>query len=61
MSKFNYSKEKFMGRKQLFNSNKMQPLLNASKAWETNPPGALKKREPSTKYTKYTNLVLKDL
>ena len=51
-----------MGRKQLFiNSNKMQPLLNASKAWETNPPGALKKREPSTKYTKYTNLVLKNL
>ena len=30
----------------------MQPLLNASKVWETNPSGALKKREPSIKHTK---------
>ena len=28
----------------------MQPLLNASKAWQTIPAGSLKKREPSKKY-----------
>ena len=50
-----------MGRKQLYiigrkliisNSNKMQPLLNASKAWQIIPADSLKKREPSKKYTK---------
>ena len=30
----------------------MQPLLNASKAWQTIPPDSLKKREPSKKHTK---------
>ena len=34
----------------------MQPLLNASKAWQTIPAGSLKKREPSKKDTK-TSLV----
>ena len=30
----------------------MQPLLNASKAWQTIPDGSLKKWEPSKKHTK---------
>ena len=30
----------------------MQPLLNASKVWQTIPAGSLKKREPSIKHTK---------
>ena len=30
----------------------MQPLLNASKEWQTIPAGSLKKREPSIKQTK---------
>ena len=34
------------------NSNKMQSLLNASKAWQSIPAGFLKKREPSIKCTK---------
>ena len=34
------------------NSNKIQPLLNASKAWQSIPAGSLKKREPSIKRTK---------
>ena len=29
----------------------MQPLLNASKAWQTIPAGSLKKRELSKKHT----------
>ena len=34
----------------------MQPLLNASKAWQTFPADSLKKRQPSKKDTK-TSLV----
>ena len=34
------------------NSNKMLPLLNAKKAWQTIPAGSLKKWEPSRKHTK---------
>ena len=30
----------------------MQPLLNATKAWQTIPAGSLKKWEPSRKHTK---------
>ena len=30
----------------------MQPLLNASKAWQTIPAGSLKKREPSKRHSK---------
>ena len=30
----------------------MQPLLNASKVWQTIPTGSLKDRESSKKYTK---------
>ena len=30
----------------------MQPLLNASKGWQSIPAGSLKKREPSIKRTK---------
>ena len=58
MSKFSYSKEKFIGttiigRKVIIsNSNKMQPLQNALRAWQTIPAGYLKKWEPSKKHTK---------
>ena len=42
-----------MGRKQLFiNFNKMQPLLNASKSWETIPGGSLR-----TIYNTYKKLI----
>ena len=34
----------------------MQPLLNASKVWQTIPADSLKKQEPSKKHTK-TNYV----
>ena len=30
----------------------MQPLLNASKAWQSGPAGSLKAREPSKKHPK---------
>ena len=30
----------------------MQPLLNASKAWQTIPAGSFKKRKPSKKHPK---------
>ena len=30
----------------------MQPLQNASRAWQTIPAGSLKKWEPSKKHTK---------
>ena len=59
MSKFSYSKQRFIGRKQLYmigrkliisNSNKIHSLLNASKAWQTFPADSLKKREPSKTY-----------
>ena len=33
-------------------SNKMLPLLNASKAYQAIPTGSLKKRQPSKKHTK---------
>ena len=51
----------FIGRKQLYiiekkliisNSNTMQPLLDASKAWQTIPTDSLKKRENIKKYRK---------
>ena len=53
-----------MGRKKLYiierkpiisSSNKMQPLLNASKAWQTIPADSLKKWEPSKKHAKQIN------
>ena len=50
MSKFSYSKEKFIGRQPLqekliiSNSNKIQPLLISA--------SSLKKREPSKRHTK---------
>ena len=55
MSNFSYNKEKFVERKELYigrkliisNFNKMQPLLNISKVWQTIPAGSLKKQEPS--------------
>ena len=59
MSKFSYSKQRFIGWKQLYiigrkliisNSNKIQSLLNVSKAWQTIPADSLKKREPSKRY-----------
>ena len=44
---------KIIGRKLITsNSNKMQPIINASKAWQTIPAGFSKKREPSKKHTK---------
>ena len=39
-----YRKTTIIGRKlNVSNSNKMQPLLNASKVWQTIPAGSLKK------------------
>ena len=34
----------------------MQPLLNASKAWQTVPTDSLKKQELSEKHTKTTEV-----
>ena len=63
MRKFSYSKENFIGKKTIIgrkllisNFNKMQALLNVSKAWHTIPAGSLKKQEPSKKHKK-TNQV----
>ena len=42
-----------IGRKLIISySNKMQPLLNASKAEQANPAVSFKKREPSKKHAK---------
>ena len=42
-----------IGRKLIISyTNKMQPLLNASKAQQAIPADSLKKREPSEKHTK---------
>ena len=46
-----YRKKTIIGKLIISNSNKMQPLLNASKAWQTIPADSLKKWEPSEKHT----------
>ena len=59
MSKFSYSKEKFIGRQQLnenlsiiSNSNKMPALLNASKTWQAISASSLKKRDSYKGHTR---------
>ena len=55
MSKSSCYEERFDNyRKKLIisNSNKMQPLTDASKAQQTIPADSLKKREPSKKHPK---------
>ena len=59
MSKFSNSKQKFEYLERnltIFNSNKMQLLLNASKTWQSIPAGSSKKLQPSKK-NKKTNKV----
>ena len=46
---------KTIGRKLIIsNSNKIQPLLNTSKAWWTIPAGSLREWKPSKTHTKNT-------
>lgn len=44
----------------IYNSNKMRPLQNASKAWETIHADSFKKREPSSKHSNNNLSLVRD-